>query len=387
MCYNPYVEKERIKYFDLARGVGIFLVILGHIQYISNETRVYIVSFHMPLFFVMSGMLIQLSGETAKIRLTKRRDPGESNSGNMDFFLSLIKKKARNMLLPYLAYSVLDILIYIAYYLLTGRDGGWPTVISDMVMSLTLYGMSVLWFLPAIFIAEVLFLTLMRAGGRAAGVMSAIICTSAFFLNKALEAANAVRGQEVLLSLFHLMAVAILRGTICMGFLALGFFVSWFWGNLGRRKTLSPVRFSSISTIADFFLGVDFLGLTYVLSWMNGMTDLHFLLLGNPVLYIGAALAGSMGVILLCKGLEGAGFELRAVAFYGKNSLMVMATHLDFYVLLAAEIGAQHFTKHMSGEEKDLAFIGFTFCFTLIGEAALIKAYDEVRIESKITVQ
>lgn len=48
-------EKLRLKYFDIAKGIGILLMIIGHCsiknQYILN----FIFSFHMPLFFFMSG--------------------------------------------------------------------------------------------------------------------------------------------------------------------------------------------------------------------------------------------------------------------------------------------------------------------------------------------
>ena len=337
------------------------MVILGHIQYISETTRVFLVSFHMPLFFILSGLLMQISSE-------KERP-----------LIDNIHRKARRMLLPYFVYSCLDIIIYIGYYLLTGRDGGWPTVFMDIAMSLTFYGMSVLWFLPAIFIAEVLFLVLLRMGERIAGLFSGLLWISAYFLNTALENLNRLKGQDMIFSLFHLFSVALLRGIICMGFIAIGYYISLGWSHLGRREALSPIKFSSITKIADLFLGFDFLVLTFVLSWINGMTDLHFLLLGNPFIYILAAVSGSLGVILLCKAFEGASRGLRLISYYGKNSLMVMATHLDFYVLLAAEIGAQHFTKYMTGNQKNTAFIILTFIFTLIGEMVIIEAYTMLK--------
>ena len=46
---------KRIRYFDMAKGLGIILVVLGHIEYISDELRAWISSFHMPLFFILSG--------------------------------------------------------------------------------------------------------------------------------------------------------------------------------------------------------------------------------------------------------------------------------------------------------------------------------------------
>lgn len=46
--------QKRIDWIDIAKGIGIISVILGHLRtplYISEM----IFSFHMPLFFVISG--------------------------------------------------------------------------------------------------------------------------------------------------------------------------------------------------------------------------------------------------------------------------------------------------------------------------------------------
>lgn len=47
-------ETKRILAFDLLKGVGILLVILGHIE-IPHSLKTVIYSFHMPLFFFVSG--------------------------------------------------------------------------------------------------------------------------------------------------------------------------------------------------------------------------------------------------------------------------------------------------------------------------------------------
>ncbi len=46
--------KNRIGWVDLLRGVGMFLVIIGHTLY-NDFGRAIIYSFHMPLFFALSG--------------------------------------------------------------------------------------------------------------------------------------------------------------------------------------------------------------------------------------------------------------------------------------------------------------------------------------------
>ncbi len=49
---------KRIEWVDIARGIGIILVILGHIG--IGKVGKFIYSFHIPLFFFLSGFLVFL---------------------------------------------------------------------------------------------------------------------------------------------------------------------------------------------------------------------------------------------------------------------------------------------------------------------------------------
>ena len=45
------MEDKRLDYLDIAKGIGILLVVLGHIYGNNNVFHVWIYSFHMPLFY------------------------------------------------------------------------------------------------------------------------------------------------------------------------------------------------------------------------------------------------------------------------------------------------------------------------------------------------
>ncbi len=49
------LKKKRIDYFDIAKGIGIILMILGHMSLQNRYLKNFIYSFHMPLFFIISG--------------------------------------------------------------------------------------------------------------------------------------------------------------------------------------------------------------------------------------------------------------------------------------------------------------------------------------------
>ena len=48
-------KKNRIDYFDIAKGMGMILVIIGHMPLKNRYLINFIYSFHMPLFFIISG--------------------------------------------------------------------------------------------------------------------------------------------------------------------------------------------------------------------------------------------------------------------------------------------------------------------------------------------
>ena len=70
-------ERSRTEWVDIARGIGIVCVCLGHLGIESIDRVVFTV--HMPLFFILSGMF--LNGDVP--------------------FSEFIKKKSKRLLVPY----------------------------------------------------------------------------------------------------------------------------------------------------------------------------------------------------------------------------------------------------------------------------------------------
>lgn len=59
---------NRIDFVDTARGIAMLLVILGHCQLSADCTiEKLIYSFHMPLFFFLSGMFATSSNRVEKV--------------------------------------------------------------------------------------------------------------------------------------------------------------------------------------------------------------------------------------------------------------------------------------------------------------------------------
>ncbi len=56
---------KRIDYVDLFRGVGIILMIMGHIGF-GSKFDYFIHAFHMPMFFFISGFFFKKKNVSLK---------------------------------------------------------------------------------------------------------------------------------------------------------------------------------------------------------------------------------------------------------------------------------------------------------------------------------
>lgn len=130
--------KERDFFIDVLKGWGIILVIWGHSsQFLFNE----IYSFHMPLFFFLSGCFFNWK------------------MSSKDF----VKKKVRQLLIPYFIFFLLSCLYYMILLALTGRfsletlfmlEGIFP--INNEIIN------TPLWFLYALFWMSLLYYIIRR---------------------------------------------------------------------------------------------------------------------------------------------------------------------------------------------------------------------------------
>ena len=124
---------KRIEYIDIARGIGIVLVVMAHndFGYISPYGHAVIYSFHMPLFFFLSGYFL------------KTDIP----------FIEFFKKRFHALLKPFLF-----TLFLIYFFNVSFEKMAFLTALRRIAKSL--YGTGVyidwvqLWFLPNLFVVS-----------------------------------------------------------------------------------------------------------------------------------------------------------------------------------------------------------------------------------------
>ncbi|MCC8061267.1 MAG: acyltransferase family protein [Clostridiales bacterium] len=125
---------------DIAKGFAVFLVILGHIVIMHQTMFRWIFSFHMPAFFILSGMTFHPE---------RYSTPG-----------ALIKKKGPRLLLIYFSVTLIGLAICLirpAYRTFT-LENGW----GYLLKAIFYYGqpqhiyVGQVWFLAALFFAELI---------------------------------------------------------------------------------------------------------------------------------------------------------------------------------------------------------------------------------------
>ena len=130
--------KERYKELDLMKGIGIILVYLGHSFNFPNFkwTKIFLFlgsatySFHMPLFFFISGLL---SNTNKKIILEK-----------------FYKGKIKRLLIPYFFINLIDFIPRTLFpKLVNSKFGG--------IKEILFYGTKISWFVYTLFIIFMIF--------------------------------------------------------------------------------------------------------------------------------------------------------------------------------------------------------------------------------------
>lgn len=143
---NMKTQKREMS-FDIAKGIGMLAVILGHMTLPQKMTD-FIFSFHMPLFFLISGYFFRASDNR-----------------------EILYKKTKSLLLPYIVTCGMVILFSTLFKLISGASVYEIVANIKMWILAAAYGsgtytsffkwnfhiIGAIWFLLALFWAEMIF--------------------------------------------------------------------------------------------------------------------------------------------------------------------------------------------------------------------------------------
>lgn len=261
----------RVVWIDVARGIVILLMVLGHTG-VPEPVAKFIWSFHMPFFFVISGVFF---------------------SSKSDFRI-FVKKKAFSLLIPYAIFAVI---VLAALY---------PTEYNDLSQVYNGMEAYALWFIPVLFMAEVIFYPISKLPKTALWISPAAFLCLGYVLSK--------------LSVHLPYKVEVVPFALI--FVSLGFIFS---------REVKDLR--QISVIWLLFL----VPLNIALSWLLPRLDMCFNIYGYPLANVANAILGTLAMlligILICdyKALKGKILKCggKLVCSYldwlGRNTLFVVA--------------------------------------------------------------
>jgi fucose 4-O-acetylase-like acetyltransferase len=307
---------KRIESFDIAKGIGILLVILGHILQYTCKVRIFIYAFHMPLFFFLSGLFARSSNDTK----------------------TYAEKTFKRLLLPYIVFVLIDTLIYALDEAIIIKNhtfvvkGGLD--IRELLISLfkVLAGVQrtflnvPLWFLFSLFLIRFLYYSICKFKKPvSAGVISFITVSGfAFLLIK--DNINLPENDN-----YYLTAL------VGFSYYALGDLFKKPITEVCERIDKNRTR---ILLLLSIVFCISFI-ITYIVSQKNAVraTKLIELRVYNPYLYIIASLSGiimsiSLAILLSSSKQKAIHLFNDALSYFGKNSIIIMITHYYFVVCL-----------------------------------------------------
>lgn len=127
------VANNRVDYLDIARALGIILMIMGHIGF-GRRFNHFIHAFNMPMFFIISGYLFTLKHQE-----------------NLPFKEYLIKK-FKSLIIPYIAFGLFH-LCYAAIFKTFHIEYVKQLVSYQRILPIA----GAIWFLTALFFTDIFF--------------------------------------------------------------------------------------------------------------------------------------------------------------------------------------------------------------------------------------
>lgn len=292
---------KRINYLDYIKGFTLILVILGHIYIPTNPIKIWLCSFHVPLFFIVSGFL--------------------SNNKNIDIKTTIIKK-FKSLMIPYILFGLVFFIFKAKFNLAINL-----TIDNYILSLLTTSNLGALWFLPTLFIIEVIFSILNRSKLHDFIKIAIIVVLFLIGLN----------GNNYYINPY---IIVLYRSLVGFGFFMLGNYAF---------KYIKKIEVSYLIIFLIFLLSIN-------LSLKNECVDLWGLVFNNKVLYVISSLVGSLVIVLFFKKISDKFENIKLLNYIALNSLIIMSTHQIVLDII----------NKMTGDWSYSTIIGFIVCMIII---------------------
>lgn len=286
------MSTKRIEWIDISKGIGIILVIMGHTIALCYSYPIY--SFHMPLFFLLSGMVFNIE-KTPNIK-------------------SLLLLKGRSIMKPYLIMYVISLMVCLLIPSFREQLSVKQMLIEVYTANTNNIQNSSLWFLVCLFLVFVIYYVVYRLtrnlSNKVILILSIIFAISLLWIKDFL----------LLLANYIYIPLDRLPFKLDSALIALIFFAIGCQYNQIIKDIVSKVRLGVLIIFCLLFL---------LLSVLNGWSNINGLDFGRVRLaFYPIALLGIycvMGISYLIEHASGnlAVHVRKILIFYGRNSLLI----------------------------------------------------------------
>lgn len=247
------------------------MVVIGHVS-LGNNLVKWIYSFHMPLFFALSGYMLVHT---------------QRNYSNYEFIL----KRTRSLLLPFVIFRILLI--------------GYWFIIESHFRSLDL---GPIWFLIVLYIVEIVSYPILRKKLLCLNIIITIIvsCLLYYYSLCDLDVIGLTAWGIRIATAF----VWYMMGNLCGQY-------EQKWNIKIKEKCKSNNREKIFILFCLFCISIwSSMNNSLVSMWSNCFGDFSLWIVGN--------VSGSLFVALLCKWII---VKLKLIERYGRNTIIILATH------------------------------------------------------------
>lgn len=342
----------RIDIIDIIKGISIIMIVNVHL--LSGHFFLTGSTYHVIAFFFASGLV---HGMTEK---WKRID-----------VIPFVQEKLKRLAYPFFTLSVCYILMHMLINVIRGDKVFNVVIVDAFQKTISLQGIGTLWFLPVLFFAEIIFFLIKKIRINDSFILSVgfivIFISSALYnigLNDYCLYYSESNWLPVLFGLYKLL----LSSLIAIFFMDLGYSIMkykkpiFLLDNVKKRKS-----FIMSAIICLFSLIVNI----YYIKYYQG--DLHKLDIDSPVIYILCSLLGIAFVCSLSFIIQSKSSKIsKILSFFGKNSLIIMTTHTEYYINSIVYIAILSFTSLFSYSLSNLVVSGLSIVLIMLIEIPII---------------
>ena len=286
---------KRFEYIDILKGFAILCITFLHFEAggLPLWLNVWIGTFMISAFYFASGWMWGLKDETITVK-------------------ELVRKRWRSLGVPYLWFTglilVFDMILWgCGYY-----DGYF--VVREVYKTITLRGIGTLWFLPSLFFGEVIFMWLRNK--KSWMLIGGVALVTLLYLYFYYQWSGEYRNLSSLNQIIDAPLYTIRNMMVAWPVVGAGFVVAWDFNRY----------FVNWSGWLIGLLGFVICGVSlYFASFAK-------LNLGVAAYFL-PSVVGPLGWMLVAKMLEG-GRVMQIFAYWGRNSLVLMATHYSIVLVL-----------------------------------------------------